>query len=306
MKSFTPGSFICASLAALQLALSGCATTPSVPIGDLKVASDRVVGGFVNPESVAYDPKDKVLYAGNFGSPKLDPALKDGMGYISKVGLDGRIIEQRALPAAGSPAMHKPKGIWIQGDRLWVTDIDAVWIFDLRTKQSRRLFVPLGFANDPAVMGGALYVSDNRNDKMIKIEPADFLTDTPKVTEVFAGAGVNPNGVYPGRGGLLIGGFLSPQQARALYRLGADGKPQPISDPIGRLDGLYEDSQGSILSTDWNTGSLFLWTKAGGKKDLASGFKGPADFAVVPQGGGLLVVVPDLVQSHLRFIELKK
>jgi len=28
------------------------------------------------------DPK-----VGNFGSPKLDPALKDGIGYISKVAL---------------------------------------------------------------------------------------------------------------------------------------------------------------------------------------------------------------------------
>jgi hypothetical protein len=34
------------------------------------------------------------------------------------------------------------------------------------------------------------------------------------------------------------------------------------------------------------------------------GFKGPADFCVVPEPGGLLVVVPDLVQSELRFVRL--
>ena len=37
---------------------------------------------------------------------------------------------------------------------------------------------------------------------------------------------------------------------------------------------------------------------------LATGFKGPADFCVVPAPKGLIVVVPDLVQSQLRFIHL--
>jgi hypothetical protein len=294
--------FAAAAIAAL---LPGCATT--VPLAELRVASERSASGFANPESVAYDAKDKVLYVGNFGSPKFDPALKDGMGYISKVGLDGKVLEQKALAGTAAEPMHRPKGIWIEGDRLWVTDIDAVWIFDLRSRKSRRLPVPLAFANDPAVMGGALYVTDNRNDKVIRIEPADFLAGTPKVTEVVSRAGINPNGVYPGRNGLLLAGFLAPNQPRALWQVGPDGKPRPISDPIGRLDSLYEHADGSILSTDWNTGSLFAWTKAGGKKDLVKGFKGPADLCVVPRGdGSLLVVVPDLVTSELRFIELRK
>jgi hypothetical protein len=40
---------------------------------------------------------------------------------------------------------------------------------------------------------------------------------------------------------------------------------------------------------------------------LADGFKGPADFCVVPgAGGAMTVVVPDLPQSQLRFIQLSK
>ena len=94
----------------------------------VRVTSEQTVGGFVNPESVGCDAAGKMLYVGNFGSPKLDPALKDGMGYISKVDLHGKVIEKNFLPAAGGEKLNKPKGIWIQGDRLWVTDIDAVWI----------------------------------------------------------------------------------------------------------------------------------------------------------------------------------
>ena len=54
--------------------------------------------------------------------------------------------------------MNKPKGITIVGDRLWVTDIDGVWLFNTATKRSRKLVIPgIVFANDPAVMdGGAL------------------------------------------------------------------------------------------------------------------------------------------------------
>jgi hypothetical protein len=291
-------------IAALQLALlSGCAMAPI----DLTVGSDRTVSGFVNPESCAYDPQGKVLYVGNFGSPKLDPSLKDGMGYISKVSLDGKILEQRALTGTAAAPMHKPKGIWIEDGKLYVTDIDSVWIFDLASKRGRKLALPgITFANDVAIWNEAVYVSDNRSDKLVKIEPTDFQSGTPRILEVFSGVGVNPNGIYPGRNGLIMGGFLAPDKPKGLYHLGADNKAHPISDPIGRIDGLYELPGDTVLATDWNTGALFTWTAKTGKKDLATGFKGPADFCVFPSEGGLTAVVPDLPQSHLRFIELKK
>lgn len=276
----------------------------------LKVSSDKTAGGFVFPESCGYHAGSKALYVGNFGGAKLDPAAKDGQGYISKVGLDGKVLEQKFLPAPGGEALNKPKGIWIQGNRLWVTDIDAVWLFDLKTKKGRKLALPVGFANDPAVMGKTLYVSDNRNDKLVKVEPADFLNakKEPAVTQVFSGAGVNPNGVYPARDGMLyMVGFLAPDKPKPIFVLGVSGQIKPLTDPIGRLDGIYELKDGSLLFTDWNTGSLSRWSEKGGVQKLADGFKGPADFCVVPgAGGAMTVVVPDLPQSQLRFIQLRR
>jgi len=86
--------------------------------------------------------------------------------------------------------------------------------------------------------------------------------------------------------------------------LAANGQLQKLADPIGRLDGLYELADRSLLFTDWNTGSLSHWSAKGGVKKIADGFKGPADFAVIPGKAGPTVVVPDLVQSQLRFIQL--
>jgi hypothetical protein len=188
------------------------------------------------------------------------------------------VLEQKFLPAAGGEALNKPKGIWIHGNRLWVTDIDAVWLFDLKTKKGRKLALPVGFANDPAVMGKTLYISDNRNDKLVKVEPADFLNakKEPVVTEVFAGAGVNPNGVYPARSGMLyMVGFLAADKPKPIFALGVSGQIKPISDPIGRLDGIYEMKDGSLLFTDWNTGSLSRWSEKAACRSSPTASRGP-------------------------------
>ena len=291
-------------LAALQLALA-----PTLSAKELKVISETTTTGFGHVESVAYDPKGKALYTSDFG-PELKPADKDGKGQISKVSLDGKILEPRFLPAAGQ-ILNKPKGIWIKGNRLWVTDIDAVWVFDLKTKEGKKLDLPgIQFANDPAVIGDTLYVSDNRADQLFRVEPADFLkTKTPpKITVVFKGKGVFPNGLYPGNNGsLLMVGFESKDKPHGIYQLAlGHDTPTLLSDNIGMLDGLYRKSNGDILATDWVSGSMFRWNKKDGMQKLATGFKGPADLCAFKNKKGLMVVVPDLVKGELRFVQLSK
>jgi hypothetical protein len=273
----------------------------------LRVIYDHPLAGFTFPESVGCDAAGKALYVSQFGGTKLQPAEKDGLGSISKVSLEGKILEQRFLPAAGE-ILNKPKGIWIRGNRLWVTDIDVVWIFDLKTRKGRKLELPgIKFANDPAVMGNVLYVSDNRSDQLFRVEPADFLDAkvTPKVGVVFSGRSINPNGLYPAKdGSLLIAGFMSPKEPRALHVLGPKGELNALSKSIGRLDGLYQMNDGSLLVTDWDSGSLIRWSAKAGVEPIASGFRGPADFCVIPDAKGLLVVVPDLPGSEVRLIRL--
>ena len=291
----------------MRTALLVLLSVPLAAFAQMKVASDTTITGFTHPESIGCDARNKAFYASEFGS-KLAPLEKDGAGYISKWSLDGKLIEKNFLPAAGEK-MDKPKGIWVQGNRLWTTDIDSVWIFDLKSKKGRKLAIPgAQFANDPAVVKGALYVTDNRSDQVFRIAPAEFLDAKvqPKITSVFKGAGVNPNGIWPARRGLLVVGFIAPDQPRAIYAIGKGGKPAAISDPIGRLDGVYELKDGSLLVTDWNSGSLFQWSKKLGMHKLAEGFKGPADFCVIAGNKGLTAYVPDLVQSQVRIIGLTK
>jgi hypothetical protein len=193
---------------------------------------------------------------------------------------------------------------------MWFTDIDVVWVVDLKTKEAKKLDLPgITFANDPVVIGKALYVSDNRADKIAKVEPADFLKtkDAPKITVLASGKSIFPNGLYPGRKGtLFMVGFKSKDEPRGIYSMAPGKDPEPVSDKIGMLDGLYVTKDGDILATDWVTGSLFQWNKKMGVHKLADGFKGPADFCVIPNAKGLLVVVPDLVKGEMRFVQLGK
>jgi hypothetical protein len=274
----------------------------------LTVISEQTAGGFGFPESCVYDPAAKVFYVSNFGGSELKPGEKDGNGRIAKVSLDGKIMESRFLPEPGD-ILNKPKGLWVKGNRLWVTDIDSVWIFDLKTHKGKKLPIPgMVFANDPALMGNALYVSDSRADSLYKVEPADFLNaKAPRITRVFSGKAVDPNGLWPAKdGSLLMAGFKSDKEARGIFALAAKGEVKKLSKDIGRLDGLYQMKDGTILATDWNSGSLFSWTEKDGMQTIASGFKGPADFCVAPNAKGLMVVVPDLVKSELRMIQLGK
>jgi len=291
---------------ALVLA-AGLTLASAARAAEWKVISDKTVKGFGHNESVAYDAKENVFYTGNFG-PALKPGAKDGTGSLTKIAADGKILQTHVLPADGE-TMNKPKGIWIDGDNLWVTDIDAVWQFNIRTKKGKRLALPTGYANDPALMGGALYISDNQNDKVLRVAPADFLNakEAPKIDVVYSGKGISPNGLWPGKDGtLLMVGFVDKTHPRAIYAMKPGEEPKPLSKDLGLLDGLYQAADGDIFATDWVTGTLFVWNANTGAKTLATGIKGPADFGVVVNGQGLLIAQPDLVQGHIRFIQLRK
>jgi len=275
---------------------------------ELRVISEETVTGFEHPESVGYDPGEKVLYASQFG-PVFKSTLKDGKGKISKVSLKGEILEERFLPAPGG-VLNKPKGIWVAGTRLWVTDIDVVWIFDLTTRKGRKVELPGAiFANDPTVIGNSLFVSDYKQDQIYRVEPADCLDmpGNPKVS-IFPGPlPFAPNGLYPALdGSLLAVGFNKTAQDGRIHSIDMKGTVTVVATGLGGLDGIVQLEDGSMLITDWRARGLLWWDKKGGVKKLATKFKGPADFCVVPQEKGFMVVVPDLVKSELRMIRLAR
>lgn len=91
----------------------------------------RSVVGLHDPESVRYDAEQDVFFVSNmagFGS------LKDGNGYIVRVSAaEAGPVEMFVEGGRDGITLHAPKGMTIQGDTLWVTDIDVVRGFHRRT-----------------------------------------------------------------------------------------------------------------------------------------------------------------------------
>jgi sugar lactone lactonase YvrE len=192
---------------------------------------------------------------------------------------------------------------------LWVTDIDAVWVFDTQNRRGRKLALPgAEFANDVALAGETLYVSDNRLDTVFAVTPADFLDDavTPTIVQRATGRSINPNGVYPAADGtLLLAGMGGSGESRGIYALATDGGVTSVTEGLGRLDGLYEMADGTLLTTDWASAALLAWDEERGRQVLATDFQGPADLCALRTGDELLVVVPDLVKGELRLLRLR-
>lgn len=267
------------------------------------VVSDKSVPGFGHPESVAYDPMAKVLYVSRFG-PMFKPTFKDGKGFISKVDLQGRMLSERFLPLAGG-TLHKPKGVWTDGKLVWTTDIDSVWVFDLTSGKSRQVMLPGAvFANDVLAAGGKLYVTCTGSGTIYAVSPADLLAPNPTVEVIMRMSGLSPNGLGITTRGTLLFGTSPRGKLGGIYQMAGPRRAKEVSPDLGRIDGLAYLPDGVILFTDWRAGGLFALTTQGQVVPLAKGFGGPADFAVVPQKGGYLVVVPDLVKGNLRFITL--
>jgi len=117
------------------------------------------------PESVYLDAANKVLYVANIDGT---PDGKDGKGSVGKVGLDGKIIKVDWVSG-----LNAPKGMGLYQDKLYVADLDAVVVIDIKTEKLLKRIPVEGavFLNDITVdKNGIVYVSDSRNKKVHRIE----------------------------------------------------------------------------------------------------------------------------------------
>ena len=106
----------------------------------------------------------------------------------------------------------------MQGNRLWVTDIDVVWVFDLTTRRGKKLPLPgVQFANDVAGGGGVLYVTDNRARCSGWSRPISWRrAPRPRSRATCRARRMNPNEGYPvrGDGSIVVVGFMRRRTSR--------------------------------------------------------------------------------------------
>ena len=83
------------------------------------------------PEAARFDPELGVYFVANING---SPLGKDGNGFISRLTRDGKVDSLKFIAGGrGGAVLNAPKGMAINGDTLWVADIDVARAFDARS-----------------------------------------------------------------------------------------------------------------------------------------------------------------------------
>ncbi len=184
-----------------------------------KWASDA---SFDVPESVFYHKKKDVIYVASIGG---EAAEKDGNGFISRLRTDGQIMDLKWVTG-----LDAPKGMWVDGDYLYVSDIDRLVKINIKKGKVEETFEAseAKFLNDVAINSkGEVFVSDSRGNAIYRLSGGKF-----KVW--VAGDDINrPNGLYALKNELLVG-----IRGKILSMDYDSGESEEFISNTGGIDGL--------------------------------------------------------------------
>ena len=250
-----------------------------------------------NPESVAYAPKQDVLFVSNINGK---PTQKDQNGFISKVSSsNGSVIELNWVTG-----LNAPKGIAISNNNgtLYVSDItDLVEINIANGKIMKRFNAPgSAFLNDVVSDNqGNIYVSDTITNTIYKLDGNNNISSLQTWLQSPQLNGPNGLHVDNSKNRLIVAslGNMSKPGAgievvdlknKSITTLGKEG----TSSPIGGLDGIESDSTDAhYYVTDNPAGKLYIvnadGTGYGTLIDLHT--KGAADLGFIPSRSTIII-----------------
>jgi uncharacterized membrane protein YcaP (DUF421 family)/sugar lactone lactonase YvrE len=289
--------------------------SPAYPRDSVETRSHLIgmVEGFYQPESARYDGEQDVWFVSNVAG---EGSGKDGNGYIVKV--DAGDLTKSSLFAVSRKNgvyLDAPKGMAIQGDTLWVADIDVLRGFDRHTGKpvANIDFKPLHavLLNDVgAGPDGSVYISDtgiHMTDKGVVRVGGDKvfrLAPDRSIQVVLSGDTLGrPNGVSwdPKTKQWMMVTF-SPWDS-GLFALGEGGRRTEVARGTGEWDGLEMLADGRALVTSWRDSSVHLIS---GRSDerLIRGVSTPADLGIDTRRG--VIAVPQIMSGRVGFWTLAK
>ena len=253
---------------------------------DALAVEDRAatVSGLAGPEAVHWDAEQQVWFVSNFNGE----AAGDANGFVSRVASDGEVIEREFMTGTDEHPLHGPRGMRIDGERLWVADADGLHAFDRRSGEHIE-FIDFtasepGFLNDVEIgPEGAIYLTDTGNPRLFRVSGGEIsvVADDALVSP--------PNGVVwfpqadavvlaPWGGGLELVGYR-PEEGDVV-----DVAALPAG---GNMDGVEPFRGGLLVASQvdqaiwfWRDGEARVWIRTPGR---------PADIGVDASSGRIAV-----------------
>ena len=200
------------------------------------------------PESALYVPKANLLYVSNIG--EFD---KDGTGFISKVGLDGKIIKRDWVTG-----LSATKGLGLYNNLLYAAETSSVAVIDVNTGAIRQRINVDGaqMLNDITVDAkGIVYVSDTKTNKVHKIENGKASVYLENMTSA--------NGL------LAVGSDLYILTGTTLQKADANKNLTTLATGIeGGADGIEMVNAHEFIVTGWE-GTIYYVKDDGAKTTLS-------------------------------------
>jgi len=266
-----------------------------------------VTQGLQSPEAVRYDPDQDVFFIANING---HPTRKDNNGWIGRVSAaqPGRA---GIFVAGGQDGifLHAPKGMAIQGDTLWVADIDILRGYD---KYTGKFVAAIGFwsknvrlLNDVVVGGdGALYITDTG----ISFDAAGTMSSGGDRVYRLAGRAMTeevkgdllgqPNGIaYDSANTRFI---LAPFVGKELQTWRPGALPERLAGGPGMYDGV-EIVNGRVYVTSWADSAVHV-LEDGTLRPIIRNISSPGDIGVDTRRG--VIAVPRVNAGRVEYYRL--
>ncbi|MEJ7588494.1 MAG: ATP-binding protein [Ferruginibacter sp.] len=195
------------------------------------------------PESVLFTPNNTTLFVSLIDGGSWDA---DSKGGIAKLGANGKDYD-----AVWITGLNAPKGMGMQGSRLYVADLNSVVVIDISAgKVEKKITIDSATGlNDITISDkGIVYVSDSRTGKIWSIEK-----DQP---QLFLSGMTGLNGLKSIGDDLFIG------KGKSFIKADAKKQLTDIANLPEGIDGIEPVGNGDFILTSWG-GYIFYVTSSG-------------------------------------------
>ena len=255
------------------LCVVGCTSKSDVKSSDstsvAPAQSDRPIAivhdGLASAEAITFDPARDVYFVSNING---NPGIKDGNGFITRITADGAVDSLHFIQGGrNGVTLNAPMGSRVQGDTLWVLDVDVLRGFDARTGAPLKAIdlAPMGagFLNDlTAGPDGDFYITDTGvrpiggNLSHVAPDRIYHVDRSRKVSIALQSPALSmPDGIGwdPARKRVVLAPFGG--SAIQEWHPG-DTAPKDIAAGPSKFDGVEVQPNGSIVITIWNDSTV--------------------------------------------------